>query len=112
MSAWGGISSLQFGLSLFWTEGKRRGLTLQDVNKFLAHGPAKLAGLDDRKGKIKVGPFPLSISTSQTLCAQGANVPTHGIWSKKCHSVLPAKLHRTFLVHATKSYTQLLLFTP
>ncbi len=55
MSAWGGISSLQFGLSLFWTEGKRRGLTLQDVNRFLAHGPAKLAGLDDRKGKIKVG---------------------------------------------------------
>ena len=54
MSAWGGISSLQFGLSLFWTEGKRRGFNLQDVNNFLSQGPAKLAGLQDRKGKIKV----------------------------------------------------------
>jgi hypothetical protein len=54
MFAWGGISSLQFGLSLFWTEGKRRGFTLQDVNKYLSRGPAKLAGLQDRKGKIEV----------------------------------------------------------
>jgi allantoinase len=54
MSAWGGISSLQFGLSLFWTEGKKRGFTLQDVNNFLSRGPATLAGLQDRKGQIKV----------------------------------------------------------
>jgi allantoinase len=54
MSAWGGISSLQFGLSLFWTEAKRRGFSLHHVNKFLAQGPAKLAGLGHRKGKIEV----------------------------------------------------------
>ncbi len=55
MAAWGGISSLQFGLSLFWTAGSRRGFTLADINKYLSVGPAKLAGLDNRKGRIRVG---------------------------------------------------------
>ena len=54
MFAWGGISSLQFGLPLFWTESKKRGFSLKDVNKYLSQGPAKLAGLQDRKGKIEV----------------------------------------------------------
>ena len=54
MSAWGGISSRQFGRSLVWTESKRRGFDLLDLNKFLSRGPARLAGLHDRKGKIEV----------------------------------------------------------
>jgi hypothetical protein len=44
MSAWGGISSLQFGLSLFWSQAKTRGLDLTDVNRLLTLQPARLAG--------------------------------------------------------------------
>ncbi len=44
MIAWGGISSLQFGLSLFWSQAKTRGLNLTDVNRLLTLQPARLAG--------------------------------------------------------------------
>lgn len=54
-SAWGGISSLQFGLSLTWTGGRKRGFTLPQISQLLSANPAKLCGLQDRKGKICVG---------------------------------------------------------
>ena len=57
MSAWGGISSVQFALPLMWTESKRRGFTLQDIIRLMSVGPAKLARLENRKGKIEVRPF-------------------------------------------------------
>lgn len=53
--AWGGISALQFGLSLIWTEGQKRGFTLQDLARLMARRPAEIAGLDERKGCIEVG---------------------------------------------------------
>lgn len=53
-AAWGGISSLQLGLSAVWTEARRRGHTLDDLAAWMARGPARLAGLN-RKGMIKVG---------------------------------------------------------
>src|SRR5699024_7289710 len=31
ITAWGGISSLQLGLSLMWTEARRRGIALEQV---------------------------------------------------------------------------------
>lgn len=55
MEAWGGIASVQFGLSLFWTEGSDRGFTLQDVVKYLCIGPALQASLLHRKAALKVG---------------------------------------------------------
>ncbi|XP_043273845.1 allantoinase [Venturia canescens] len=55
ISAWGGISSLQFGLSLTWTGGRQRGFTLPQISQFLSANPAKLCGLEGRKGKICVG---------------------------------------------------------
>ena len=48
MSAWGGISSVQLGLPLFWTEGRRRGFGLADLNRLMACNTARLAGLDNR----------------------------------------------------------------
>ncbi|KAM9316961.1 allantoinase, mitochondrial-like [Gastrophryne carolinensis] len=53
--AWGGISSLQFGLSLFWTSARTHGFSLADVPQLLSSNPAKLCGLEARKGFIKVG---------------------------------------------------------
>jgi allantoinase len=53
-AAWGGVSSLQLGLPAVWTQARRRGHGLTDVARWMASGPARLAGLA-RKGKIAVG---------------------------------------------------------
>jgi allantoinase len=50
--AWGGIASLQFGLSIVWTEAKRRGIAFEKIVQLMTNGPATLAGLGDRKGKL------------------------------------------------------------
>lgn len=50
-----GISSLQFGLPVFWTSAQKHDLTLHDVNRFMSLHPAKLCGLDQNKGKIQIG---------------------------------------------------------
>lgn len=55
MQAWGGISSLQFGLSLFWTQAQKRNLTIPMMNKLLCRSPSKLAKLDHCKGLIEIG---------------------------------------------------------
>lgn len=52
--AWGGVASLQLGLSLIWTEAKRRGISLAQVLEWMAAKPAELAGLNN-KGKIALG---------------------------------------------------------
>lgn len=52
--AWGGISSLQLGLSAVWTEARSRGFTLADVARWMSEAPARHAGLA-RKGQIAVG---------------------------------------------------------
>ncbi|XP_077998509.1 allantoinase, mitochondrial-like isoform X1 [Glandiceps talaboti] len=55
MAAWGGISSLQFGLSLFWTNAQKHGFTFQDLHRLMCQQTAKLSGLANRKGCIKEG---------------------------------------------------------
>jgi allantoinase len=54
-AAWGGIPSVSLALSLMWTEGSRRGFSLIDIARWMAEGPAQLAGLQDRKGRLAVG---------------------------------------------------------
>ncbi|GAA5053284.1 allantoinase [Thermocatellispora tengchongensis] len=53
-AAWGGVSSLQLGLSAIWTEASGRGYGLRDVVRWMAEGPAALAGLAG-KGAIAPG---------------------------------------------------------
>jgi len=55
MEAWGGISTLQFGLPVHWTSARKRGFTLNDISRWMSAATAKLAGLDDRKGHLKPG---------------------------------------------------------
>jgi allantoinase len=52
--AWGGIASLQLGLSAVWTTARRRGRTLSDVAGWMAAAPAALAGLPG-KGRLAAG---------------------------------------------------------
>ena len=55
LRAWGGIASLQLGLSATWTGAARRGYTLDDVARWMSAAPARLAGLQDRKGSLAPG---------------------------------------------------------
>ncbi|MGI9079066.1 MAG: allantoinase AllB [Gemmatimonadaceae bacterium] len=53
--AWGGIASLQLGLSAVWTEARERGYTVERVAQWMSRGPARIAGLSDRNGMIQAG---------------------------------------------------------
>jgi allantoinase len=54
-AAWGGIASLQLSLPVVWTEAKRRGFKEEDIARWMAAIPARLAGLSGQKGKIAPG---------------------------------------------------------
>lgn len=55
MSAWGGISTLGLGLSLLWTEGRKRGVSLGQLVEWISTRTAEHGGLGDTKGKLAVG---------------------------------------------------------
>lgn len=53
-TAWGGVSSLQLGLSLIWTEARDRGIGLEKVVEWMSTKPARRVGLGS-KGRLAVG---------------------------------------------------------
>ena len=53
-AAWGGISSLQLGLSVVWTEARNRGHSLSEVVRWMSTYPAASIGIPG-KGQITVG---------------------------------------------------------
>lgn len=53
--AWGGISSVQFGLPVIWTQAQKQGLQLADVVKCMATKPAQFLGLGKQKGLLAPG---------------------------------------------------------
>jgi allantoinase len=53
--AWGGIASLELGLSVMWTAARERGIVLERLAGWMAAAPAALAGLSARKGRIAPG---------------------------------------------------------
>ncbi len=55
LEAWGGIASLQLGLSAVWTEGRAHGLTVELLHEKMSAAPARLARIDDRKAKLAAG---------------------------------------------------------
>jgi allantoinase len=54
-TAWGGIASLSVALPVMWTGASERGLTLRHIARWMAEGPAQLAGCDAHKGRIAAG---------------------------------------------------------
>lgn len=55
MGAWGGISTLGLGLSLLWTEGRKRGVGIGKIVEWVCTKTARHAGLNSQKGELKVG---------------------------------------------------------
>jgi allantoinase len=54
-TAWGGIASLSVALPVMYTEATKRGFSLADIARWMAEGPARLAGREKRKGRIAAG---------------------------------------------------------
>ena len=54
-AAWGGIASLQLGLPVTWTGARRRGMGPERIAQWMSAAPARLAGLEHRKGAIAPG---------------------------------------------------------
>ncbi|MFN0139186.1 MAG: allantoinase AllB [Pyrinomonadaceae bacterium] len=55
INAWGGISALQFSLPVMWTNLKKRGYAITDLTRLMSSHTARLAGLSNRKGELRVG---------------------------------------------------------
>ncbi|HEY3886465.1 MAG TPA: allantoinase AllB [Vicinamibacterales bacterium] len=53
--AWGGIASIELTLRAVWTGARERNVDLARIANWLSAQPARLAGLDARKGSIEVG---------------------------------------------------------
>jgi allantoinase len=53
--AWGGIASLGLALPVLWTAMARRGLGMEKLGQWMAAAPARLAGLEGRKGTLAIG---------------------------------------------------------
>ena len=54
-SAWGGVASLQLSLSAVWTGARDRGLKPERIAQWMSAAPARLAGLESRKGALAAG---------------------------------------------------------
>jgi allantoinase len=55
LAAWGGIASLQFRLPVVWAEARKRGFGVSELAQWLCRAPARLVGLESKKGSISVG---------------------------------------------------------
>jgi allantoinase len=54
-AAWGGIAALQLGPSAVWTGARRRAIGPERLAEWMSAAPARLAGLENRKGRIDAG---------------------------------------------------------
>jgi allantoinase len=55
MTAWGGIASLQISLPVMWSNARLRNIPIERLVAWMSAAPARLAGLNARKGAITVG---------------------------------------------------------
>lgn len=54
-SAWGGIAALQLSLAAVWTGARARGAAPELIAQWLSAAPARLVGLERRKGTLATG---------------------------------------------------------
>jgi allantoinase len=54
-SAWGGVASLQLSLGIMWRYVRMRGIGTERLTQWMSAAPARLAGMERRKGAIAPG---------------------------------------------------------
>jgi allantoinase len=98
-AAWGGIASLELGLSVVVTELRHRGIAPGKLATWMASAPARLVSIDHRKGRIQEGrdadfaifdPFTPFTVDQATLHQRHKLTPYHG-------RELVGKVHATYL---------------
>jgi allantoinase len=98
-AAWGGIASLELGLSVICTEMRHRKVGPDNLAKWMAEGPAQLAGLAGRKGTLAAGvdadvvifdPFEKFTVDAALLHQKHKITPYHG-------RELTGRVHATYL---------------
>jgi len=55
IAAWGGVASLELSLAATWSGARDRGFGISDIIRWMCEAPAKLCGLDHRKGVLRPG---------------------------------------------------------
>ena len=55
ITAWGGVASLELSLAAVWTGASARGFGTGHLARWMSEAPARLAGLEGRKGAIRAG---------------------------------------------------------
>lgn len=53
--AWGGIAGLQFSLPVVWSAMRNRDIPISHLTSWMCEAPARLAGMERRKGRIAPG---------------------------------------------------------
>ncbi|MEP6819043.1 MAG: allantoinase AllB [bacterium] len=99
LQAWGGISSLQLRLPAVWTESERRGFSVRDLARWLCSAPAKLVGLEGKKGLIKVA-YDADIviwNPEKQFCVEGAALHHRHKLTPYQGRVLNGVVEKTFL---------------
>ncbi|NCG19458.1 MAG: allantoinase AllB [Rhodobacterales bacterium] len=98
MDAWGGIASLQLGLSNIWTEAQQRGFSIADVSRWMSQAPADFLGFP-AKGRLAVGADAdlIAWSPEETwTIAEGDIFHRHKVTPYLGRSV-QGRVHRTWL---------------
>jgi allantoinase len=99
LQAWGGISSLQFRLAVVWTEARRRGFRVEQMTEWLSSAPARLVGLDRRKGTLAAG-FDADIviwKPDETFAVEPANIHHRHKLTPYAGRTLSGVVDKTFL---------------
>jgi allantoinase len=96
--AWGGVSSLQLGLSVIWTEAQKRGIPLTRVIEWMAGNPAKFVRLK-RKGQLTLG---FDADMAIFACDETFVVDVKDLWHKNpitpyAGQTLTGVVRKTFL---------------
>ena len=97
MSAWGGIASLQLTLPIVWSGMRTRGVPIERLGEWLSAAPARLVGLERRKGAIAAG-----LDADLVVWDPDASFTVDGASLLHRHSLTPYQGTRLFgVVHST-----------
>ncbi len=82
--SWGGISSLQLGLSIIHTASAARGFALREIVSWMSTRPARMVALDGKKGALSPG-----YDADFILFDPGATFTVHGQSLYPLHKLTP-----------------------